>query len=336
MKISGDYLYAVTYVDDSEEAVFLVYDISNPSDPKRIDNGLIFERDTGGPLKGIDIQGNYAYVVAASTTSSACLRIMDITNPSSPQIVGGKELNIFTDCTALAVSGNYAYVVNASGSGNLAIIDVSNPTRPVLVSTLSGLGDNLWSVKVEGNYAYVGGRPVSASAPDFNVIDISDKSSPRVVGSLNIFQLDGGVWTINVDGRYAYVAGGPNLGGVNTEEKFHIVDISDPTKPTVVSRLALYTGNTAAANYVKVYGEYAYITTWGPETYDFFIVDIKDARHPLVIDSEFVGSGPVALASKGRYIYVGFAPLPRNGIYLKVFAMKDWCAFGPSFSCAAR
>ena len=321
MKISGNYLYAVTYVDDNNESVFLVYDISNPSVPKRIDNGLIFASDTGGASKGIEIQGNYAYVVSDSSINQDGLRIIDITNPRSPQIVGGKGLNIFTHCSALAVYGNYAYVGNIFG--NLAIVDVSNPSKPILVSTLSGLMYSLWSVKVEGNYAYVGGRPDLTSDPDFEIIDISNKSSPSVVGSLDIFQEEGGVWTIDVVNSYAYVAGGPNLGNFSTEEKFHIVDISDPTNPTIVSSLGLYPGNIGAANYVKVYDKYAYITTWDPDAYNFFIVDISNAQNPTVMIPEWVGLWAVTLASKDRYVYIGLAPIPRNGIYLKLIEISE-------------
>ena len=51
IKVSGNYLYAVTYVDDEEEAVFAVYDITNPVSPEKITNNLIIGIE-GGAGKG--------------------------------------------------------------------------------------------------------------------------------------------------------------------------------------------------------------------------------------------------------------------------------------------
>ena len=85
------------------------------------------------------VSGKYAYVAGFSPDS---LAIIDISNPSSPTLVGGVTNSTYMDsATSVYVSGKYAYVAGYY-SDSLAIIDISNPSSPTLVggvtnSTLS-------------------------------------------------------------------------------------------------------------------------------------------------------------------------------------------------------
>ena len=77
--------------------------------------------------------------------------------------------------TGVTVSGNYAYVADASAG--LQIIDISNPSSPAIVGNYNTPG-NAFSVVVSGNFAYVA---------DYNgglqIIDVSDPVHPSLAGS---------------------------------------------------------------------------------------------------------------------------------------------------------
>lgn len=77
-----------------------------------------------GPILGVDVEGNYAYVADFKDG----LRIIDMSNPAAAHEVG------FLDTPGTAydvkVVGNYAYVADGY-YGGLRIINVSNPAAPV-------------------------------------------------------------------------------------------------------------------------------------------------------------------------------------------------------------
>ena len=60
-----------------------------------------------------------------------------ISNPSSPVIIGNYPLSPVEDPTGIFISGNYAYVISETGTNSLFILDISDPTTPVKVSSVS-------------------------------------------------------------------------------------------------------------------------------------------------------------------------------------------------------
>ncbi len=74
---------------------------------------------------------NYAYLAAAG----AGLRIINVSNPSSPREVGSYDTPDFA--YEVAVVGSAAFV--ADGIGGMIVIDVSNPGAPRQIATLAGV-----------------------------------------------------------------------------------------------------------------------------------------------------------------------------------------------------
>jgi hypothetical protein len=121
------------------------------------------------------------------------LRIIDVSNPSSPTEVG------FLDTPgwaySVAVSGSVAYV--ADGDGGLRVIDVSDPSNPVelgFYDTPGSPGD----IVIEAGYAYV----ADGGSGGLRVFDISSPGSPFEVGYYDVAS----------DGPVAYV--GDEEGGL--------------------------------------------------------------------------------------------------------------------------
>jgi hypothetical protein len=78
----------------------------------------------------------------------------------------------------LALSGNYAYVIGGS-SGNLSVLDISNPTNTSIVGSASTQGTAL-AIAASGNYFYV----AQAGLPMLAVYSLSTPVTPlSIVGT---------------------------------------------------------------------------------------------------------------------------------------------------------
>lgn len=103
----------------------------------------------------------------------------------------------------IAVSGNYAYV--SDGANGLVILDVSTPTSPSLVKTVSGMVAR--DIHIEDNYAYV--------TDNDHGIAMVDISTPATAYILSVLKPNGGnseeVRGISKSENYIYYNSGNNL-----------------------------------------------------------------------------------------------------------------------------
>ena len=93
------------------------------------------------------VSGNHVYVADRESG----LRVIDISDRSSPQIVGSVDTPDLS--VSVAVAGGYAYVVG-DGSSGLQVIDIGNPASPQIVGSVETPGA-AWGVTVGSNYVYV-------------------------------------------------------------------------------------------------------------------------------------------------------------------------------------
>jgi len=234
-------------------------------------------------LSCVDVQGNYAYIGGRSG-----LQILDVTDPTNPDIVGdtGDEIGA---ARGVDVVGNYAYVADkVDNSSTLHVIDVADPSRPIIRGTEPIPG---WPTDVEvvGGYAYVTCRGPGSYFFGLQVIDVSDPTRPYTVALLDTY----GLWGVDVEGSYAYVAGaydGYKFGGLM------VIDIRAPV-PTSVG----HTSTWGSTSDVDVVGDYAFAVNTAPpppppvaptasavksETavyYEFVVVDVSDPTSPEVV-----------------------------------------------------
>jgi hypothetical protein len=286
-----------------------------------ITNGTNGADELGDP-KNITISGNYAYVTNSSFFFfNGGVQILDISDPTNPIGVGSitdgangaDELN---GVWSIAISGNYAYVtgygVDFSGSdGGVQILDVSDPTNPVGVGSItdgeSGADDlaGAISIAVSGNYAYV----ASSIDDGVQILDISDPTNPIGVGSIT----DGangadeleGAWAITIAGNYAYVASADDDG-------VQILDISDPTNPVGVGSItdeANGADELEGAYGITISGNYAYVASIADNGVQ--ILDISDPINPIGVGSIRDGQNGAdrldrasSIAIAGNYAYV--------------------------------
>lgn len=188
--------YAYTYViSDTGNCELHIYDVSDPSSPIRVGRALTDGRGYSGSSLSVD--GRYVYVVNPVVSGSDTLQIFDVSNPSAPISVVSVSTGTNSSSQAVAISGRYAYVINAR-TNSMMVFDVRNPAAPALVGSTPTAAYPL-SVVVAGRYAYV----ATLNGQSLQVFDISNPAVPAAAGSANG---PGGYNYGVVSGRYGYVA----------------------------------------------------------------------------------------------------------------------------------
>src|ERR1051325_3897416 len=115
----------------------------------------------------------------------AGLKIYDITAPKVPQLratVPTTKLDSL-DVMSLSQQGNFLFLAlgnhfNNKQHSGMAIVDVSDPEKPVLMSKwyLPGSHGGSGIIETEGNYAYLG-----AMGNGLVILDISDKKNVKMI-----------------------------------------------------------------------------------------------------------------------------------------------------------
>jgi len=115
--------------------------------------------------------------------------------------------------------GNLLYV---GGHPDIQILDISDPSNPILLGELDGLPWVPFDIKVQGALAYVVNR-----GGGFWIIDVRDPTSPEVVSGLEIFDY---AWRLDIAGQYVYIAD-------RYSGQLRIIDVSNPSIPWETSGL---------------------------------------------------------------------------------------------------
>jgi|GEM_PF-1244745 len=204
----------------------------------------------------IFITGNYAYLYIGSADSA--LRIVDISNPLQPLLVGSLALEGAWR-GKIHVCENYAYL--AMGE-SLKVINVSEPVSPAVVQTIDVPANDVF---VAENVVYVGGRG------GLKIFDATLPDNLNEVGSFAAEEVKG----IFVADNLAYLAGS---GNDVPKAGMMLVDVSDLTKPTQLGHFSTTTDNRSyIPNIVEVTGNYAYIAA----NERLFIADVSAPANPV-------------------------------------------------------
>lgn len=210
--VQGGYAYLNLASDD-----FYVVDVSDPRNPFVVGNLSTTSPSFLHDPRGLDVQGDYAYVAASGNRS---LAIIDISDPYNPTLAGRYENDdYFYALRGLDVEGPYAYLAGYTND-TLAIVDISDPTAPTLTGRVTDATylDAAMQVQVVGDYAYV-----LAAADKLTIVDVSDPSAPSIVESYSPMDNSRGPFVI--DGRFGYFGGQAN-------DYFQVFDLGGAELPT--------------------------------------------------------------------------------------------------------
>lgn len=314
--VSGNYAYLLYYTSTTPK--LYVVDITNPALPAVIDSSITLPTIP----RNLCISGNYLYMVASTAhpANMNVLRIIDISDPYNPSIVGGTALTLSGNARSIQVRGKYAYVAYqntaAESATNINIIDVSDPGLPVLAGGASFT--TLRSVTyfavdgVDGKYGYITNYSAT-NGQRFDVLDLSDPTAanPTVLGSLDISSVAGTGGEghfIQIQGRYAYLSF--ITSGSSDTSSFRIIDISDPTTPTIINTTQISLPGQNGALSCFVAGKYLYVATKNDTTARaFHIIDVSNPVTPVLVGGSStlsLPSGCVSSVIQGEYAYLAF------------------------------
>lgn len=146
----------------------------------------------------------------------------------------------------VATSGNYAFNVVSATSNNFFVTDISNPSAPSIVRTISitGTPSNIF---VMGNYAYV---TTNNTAGELVVVNITTPTAAAVAATYNAPGTAAGLGVFG-QGNFVYVTRASSL----TDNEFLVLNVTTPTSPTLSGSY----NNNIAMNEVYVSGNYAYV-----------------------------------------------------------------------------
>jgi len=130
----------IAYVGYRSEGLMIV-DIEHPYTPSILSIYPIHS------IIAMEIVGNYAYIIGGWDNQYGTLKIIDIYDPIKPQLVGTYSGVFAYD---LAIIGPYAYL--AAGTNGLRIINITNPTNPVLISQHKDGSSNSIAIHINANY----------------------------------------------------------------------------------------------------------------------------------------------------------------------------------------
>ena len=304
--ISGKYLFA-TYQTSGVVDYFKIYDISDPTSPVAVFTSL----DLLAEATDIKVVGNYAYI----TCSNSGLRIYDISNPANSFQTDALATTPVGSAKALKISGKYAYI--AAGAQGLMVFDISNP-YDIRQAGLLDTDGTANSIYISGKYAYLTDSAGSSSAGEFDIIDISNPTSPVSVSNFDITGAgDNGSIALNtmfISGKYAYLGGSPSGLG---DGGLVILDISNPAAPVIAKSIF----NTSQINGIRslyLAGDYLYLGRDGSAatTLKFDVYDVASSTQAYKVSSLDMGDNDKDANNIAIYGKYAFVAAQTNGIHI--------------------
>jgi len=228
----------------------------------------------------------------------------DIT--SSASIKSPTTINV-GDVKCMQQIGDYLYL-GFWGSSELKVFDISIPGTPTLVNTQSLETPTNGSCSILGmttanGYLYV----VSRYTDKLYIVDVSDPLSLVVLGTLSIPTNNSNVL---VEGNTAYISTTDNGGPLT------IVDVTDPTAPTLISSTNLSSGGGPYYNYqTEKSGDYIYSNIYNNGgLYELKVTDVSNPATPTLFTT---------LNVPGDYIFGDFK-IVGSVLYLSYNNMGDF------------
>lgn len=180
--------------------------------------------------------------------------------------------------------GDYAY---CGGSYGLQILSVANPANPMFIKRCEYPSISIFHI--EGNFAY-------ASGDGLRILDLSDTLNPVQIGyyeSQYYPETD-----ISISGDYAYIT--TYFEGADIA-KIEIIDISDPTNPTLIDTTSHFVGYPRIA----IQGNHAYVTYYSmPSPWGLKVYDISDPINPIPVNNITTRCYPFDIKISGNYAYI--------------------------------
>lgn len=178
----------------ADEYGLRIYDISSPAAIHI--TGQIDLNFDGSQTTGVAVLGDYAFVADATDG----VRVVDVSDSTSPQLVHTFHTASFTE--SVAVAGNRLYAAN-SGAG-IQVLDISTPTNiPPALGSYATPGTTV-GVTISGNELF--------TSQGLGGVQVLDVSAPSAITPIALLETPGYAWHTAYASDLLYVADG--VGGL--------------------------------------------------------------------------------------------------------------------------
>jgi len=282
--VSEDYAYVTcgsmpgTWSGNTTDSLQVI-DISRPDSPFVVGSVL-----TGSGARGIEVSGDYAYIVVDSGPE-----IIAIRQPESPEIVAKYEMwhakdFAFYDGNLYITTDDYFHAIN-----------VASPESPLIDRTCE-IFSRSHSIAIQAGYAYVTTREcnVSDRFDSLKVLDFQSPESPMVIGSLALPTHYDTHMTIAGDRLYM----------IDREAGIRTIDISSPGAMRIVGHYP----TTESSLEVAIDQGHAYLL----KSSGIMILDVDQPESAAIIGMVETPGEAVDIAIEGDYAYVA----ARSGLHI--------------------
>jgi len=218
------------------------YDVSNPAAPVQTGN-----RNCGNQPFGFDVNEDASVIAAATTSGATGLRFLD--QPSMGIIGSLIDGTAYAD---VAVEGDYAYA-SAFVPGEMRVVDISDPTSPVLRGGVGGLTSAVRRIVVRNRVVYLLCRDQGPQGGLMYVFDCRDPDNPVLANTINCPNT-GDESNIEFNGNLLLTS---RWAGGAAGRQLRIWSLADPLKPELI-RLVEYAGSDYVYGLAAA-GDYCYI-----------------------------------------------------------------------------
>jgi len=230
---------------------------------------------------------DFAYTTTGGNASGNSMDSVMINHENPPVATNNGSYNYYkTYGIYVDYVNQYTYLTSDHPSLTVDIVQVSNKPYTQVGTYLSLEGGRANSIYVAYNSTHGHEVGYVTAGDAFRIFDLSNKTGPRP--ELGHIHLSGTGKRIVVVGDYAYVAISNNI------EQLNIVDVKDPSNPSLVSSINVGNGQPATDLFVNDTGKLVYLITSQSSTKvnDFFIIDTsnKVSTLPAPLGSYNTGS----------------------------------------------
>lgn len=275
--LSGDYLYA------DRERDLVVYDISNPAEPRevrsfesvfRVSGSELVAAANGGTGGGNSFGGASGCGEGCNTSTSSD---EDRWNGGNDPLAGGGMQPTWNNAASGSGGSNSGGGTNASSGGNANTGDVPR----------DGTGGSL------ARFLIVANRLYTIDDQNLTVYDISNRAEPKKLGTSEIAN---GIETIFFANYHLFIGG---------ERGVYIYDVEDNMLPEYRGEFQ----HVERCDPVVVDGDYAYVTLRGGSrcggwSNQMDILDVSDVTNPKLLSSYTRVNSPYGLAVRNGTAFV--------------------------------
>lgn len=282
----GDYLYR------SRPSYINMYDITNIEEPYYVDSytfsGTVYDVQVRenlayvallgqGPIIILDISDLHRPVVIGevkNTIYKECIDVkdnilcngrdvVDISDPAHPILMAKLKMEYYESPLDVCLKDNLAFVVR--DNKGLRVFDLSDPSNPVLLSSYAADFHHHAKVAVKDTLAFLSTLDTDAGV---HIINYANPSSPELIGTYGIRNC----MVVAIDENIMYTS---PLGSL------HVVDISDPGNPALLSIYEFSSRYPMFAPRAMVpQGDYLYVAD---KARNLMVFDVSDPTNPLYV-----------------------------------------------------